>query len=85
MKGKFIKLSNDKLHFALIIAIYLGYVSALHGFEKDSDNEYARELIIKMADQTKLKYVYDDADGYVDSEWAYDKADRIAKLIYKKL
>lgn len=82
MKGKFIKLSNDKLHFALIIAIYLGYVSALHEFEKDSDNAYARELIIKMADQTKLKY---DADGHVNSEWAYNKADHIAKLIYKKL
>ena len=73
---------NRRIEFALIIAVYVGHLNAANDYKKDCDNASARELYIQEASNVDFEY---DEDGFVDSEWVYNEADRIARTIYAKL
>ena len=71
---------NDKISFALIIAVYTAYLNAQNNYESECDNCNWTNTYIEEASKIDLQY-----DGnYVDSEWAYNTADGIAKKIYKE-
>ena len=71
---------NDKISFALIIAVYTAYLNAQNNYESDCDNCNWTNAYIEEASKIDLQY-----DGrYVNSEWAYNAADEIAKKIYKE-
>ena len=75
-------MNKDVVHFALIIANYLGVINASVMHQKDTDNARARELCLEYAERTQLMY---DLDANLDSEWMYNKADELAWEIFSKL
>lgn len=70
---------DKRIEFALILAVYTAYINAKNDYEHDCDNEDWRASYIKCASNVEFEY---DEDGLVSSEWAYNKADEIAKALY---
>lgn len=68
---------ENRIEFALIVAVYTGCENAGLDFEYDCDNSEWREKYIKAASQVELKY----EDDCVSSEWAYNTASDIAKKL----
>lgn len=68
---------ENKIEFALMLAVYAGCENATIDFEYDCDNSEWRRKYIKAASEIELEY-----DGnYVNSEWAYNTASDIAKKL----
>lgn len=71
---------NERIEFALIISMYLGMINAQNDFIYDIDNSEWREKILYESIKIDLQY----EDGYIDSEWAYEMADSIAKKLWRE-
>ena len=70
---------NERIDFALIIAVYTGMINAQNRYESECDNSNWRAAYLEEASKVELEYF----NGYVDSEWAYETADAIAKELYE--
>ena len=70
---------DKRIEFALILAVYTAYINAQNDYEYDCDSEDWRARYIKSASDIEFEY---NEDGLVSSEWAYNKADEIAKALY---
>ena len=68
---------NERIEFALILAVYAGSENAELDFEYDCDNSEWREEYLHKASQVELEY----EDDCVSSEWAYNTASDIAKKL----
>lgn len=71
---------NDRIDFALILAVYAGSINAETDYEEECDNSFWRESYLDIASRIELEY----EDGYVDSEWAYNVGYEEAKKLFEK-
>ena len=72
---------KERIEFALKIAVCAGHINAKKDFEFECDNSEWCEKYLEAASQVEFQY---DDEGYVDSEWAYEEADRIAKSLFEE-
>ena len=70
---------NERIEFALILAVYAGYKCAELDYEYDCDNAEWREKYLHIASDVELEY---DGD-YVDSELAYITATELVNKLFE--
>jgi hypothetical protein len=69
---------ENRIEFALILAVYAGCKNAEIDFEYGCDNSEWREKYITAASQVELEY----EDDCVSSEWAYNTASDIVDEMF---
>ena len=73
---------EDRIHYALILAVYAGYVNSKIDFEYDCDNGEWIKKFLDIASNTEFEY---DEEGCVDSEWAYNSADEFISKLFEEM
>ena len=71
---------NERIEFALIMAVYIGQKNAVCKYEKGCDNAEWRNIILEYASQVEIQY----EQGKPSSEWAYEKACELTENIFKE-
>ena len=74
-------MERNKIEFALIIAEYVAEKNIEGKYGYLVDNAEWRDKILKVVEDTDLCYT---KDKLVDSEWAYETADKIAGKLLKE-